>query len=496
MVKLILPKIRSTYHLLFALFVIWVLAFIYHERYAPYYAVKKCLWPGIENGTIRNENKLSQNDESLSDGKVTNIMFIADPQLIDNHTYPGRNELLLDISKHTADVYLKRNYNALLKQLKPDYIFFLGDYLDNGRSSTDEYFSHELDRFHKIFNKQEYIKDENFMTSVAGNHDIGWADGVKLHSRKRFIENFGNPNNVKVINNVEFITLDTISLSSQQEDIYKESRDFFDSNYGDSNVKTKPRILLTHVPLYRDTNKVTCGPIREKPIFQLTAGYQYQLIIGLDTTQELLNRIQPDIVFGGDDHDYCDINHPSVNGNSAREITVKSISMAMGIKYPAVQLLSFTNSESTSQDDYLSQNNFHYSTDLCYTQTPYINIFSYVILAVVSGLLILWCDIKHRSSRYNYTILPVSISSSNSKKLSNFLKEQDENKPVSNLISLPQYTFTESTSSFDIKKFFEHAKFSVGYFMKKWNLLAFIKHSTVFGLFIIALYYIGFCCTL
>ena len=53
-------------------------------------------------------------------------------------------------------------------------------------------------------------------------------------------------------------------------------------------------------------------------------------------SRDILNQIQPDITFTGDDHDYCDIQHE----NGYREITVKSISMAMGKKYPAVQLLS------------------------------------------------------------------------------------------------------------------------------------------------------------
>lgn len=38
----------------------------------------------------------------------------------------------------------------------------------------------------------------------------------------------------------------------------------------------------------------------------------------------------------GDDHDYCELQHQ----NSVREVTVKSFSMAMGIRKPGFQLLS------------------------------------------------------------------------------------------------------------------------------------------------------------
>lgn len=50
-------------------------------------------------------------------------------------------------------------------------------------------------------------------------------------------------------------------------------------------------------------------------------------------------------IFSGDDHDYCEYSHPlpfsSASGSTTvREITVKSFSMAMGIRRPGFQLLS------------------------------------------------------------------------------------------------------------------------------------------------------------
>ena len=106
-------KLKSTHFLLLMLLVIWVLTFYLQERYLTAATILKCQWPQLSTS-------LSQ----------TNILLIADPQLIDNHTYPGRYELLLKLSKHTVDTYIKKNYNELLDQLQPNYLMFLGDLME------------------------------------------------------------------------------------------------------------------------------------------------------------------------------------------------------------------------------------------------------------------------------------------------------------------------------------------------------------------------------
>ena len=94
------------------------------------------------------------------------------------------------------------------------------------------------------------------------------------------------------------------------------------------------------------------GPLRESKTFDVNGyGYQYKNSVEESLSRDILNQIQPDITFTGDDHDYCDIQHE----NGYREITVKSISMAMGKKYPAVQLLSIKN-----------EDNFKMETEICF----------------------------------------------------------------------------------------------------------------------------------
>jgi len=59
-------------------------------------------------------------------------------------------------------------------------------------------------------------------------------------------------------------------------------------------------------------------------------------LLGSETSRFLLEALRPNIVFSGDDHDYCDLTHH----NGIREVTLKSFSSSAGIRRPGLQLLS------------------------------------------------------------------------------------------------------------------------------------------------------------
>ena len=125
-----------------------------------------------------------------------------------------------------------------------------------------------------------------------------------------------------------------------------------------------PSILLTHVPLYRAPG-TPCGPFRERwppsktisketePMevdlpnaIRVEGGYQYQNVLQQSISKELVQRIgNVEHVFSGDDHDYCEVVHPEYTsrGGGVREITVKSMSWAMGVRKPGVLLVSLWN---------------------------------------------------------------------------------------------------------------------------------------------------------
>lgn len=119
-----------------------------------------------------------------------------------------------------------------------------------------------------------------------------------------------------------------------------------------------PTIVLTHVPFYRDP-ATPCGPLRERyppsapnlahdhpNAIRVAAGYQYQNVLTLDITKMIASKVgNVGYVFSGDDHDYCETVHHSYAsaGAGIREITVKSMSWAMGVRKPGFLLVSLWN---------------------------------------------------------------------------------------------------------------------------------------------------------
>jgi hypothetical protein len=77
---------------------------------------------------------------------------------------------------------------------------------------------------------------------------------------------------------------------------------------------------------------------------RIAGGYQYQNVLTPTITTEVVSKAGPNVVqvYSGDDHDYCELIHPEFNG-SPNEITVKSISWAMGVRKPGFVMASLWN---------------------------------------------------------------------------------------------------------------------------------------------------------
>lgn len=468
------------------------------------------------------------------------LAFIADPQIVDPHTYPGRPWPLSYLTERYTDRYMRRNYQLINERLDPDSIVFLGDLFDGGREwapetsrplktsqrkkvekirknyeqqkqekeqreketqgagssqpqkrseggdnndnvaehglqkrSWESYqhavefsehpssiraedhnidkrgndlkefvygekgrwkswgmaqWNEEYDRFGKMFFAPDQLypktqrrtiaawdvsahplnvmngakdvdheehaiiggKARNLLTTLPGNHDIGFGAGVQLAVRDRFQARFGESNRVDVLGNHSFVSIDAPSLAAfsqfeingdtprevadQRQHIWKPTMDFLDGvgisasravaeameeYYPDSgkNKQKLPVVLLTHEPLYRDPG-TDCGKLRERGhAISIGGGYQYQNTL----TRTLSNLVAQKVgevgdiahVFSGDDHDHCEVWHRYNLGSmgenrspklaSVRETTVKSFSWAMGVRRPGFQLLSLWN---------------------------------------------------------------------------------------------------------------------------------------------------------
>ncbi|KOS21368.1 Cell division control protein 1 [Escovopsis weberi] len=382
------------------------------------------------------------------------LVLVADPQITDPHTYPGRPWPLSALTAAVTDSYLIRGYKALQGHLHPDSLFFLGDLFDGGREwkprhgkfvdpkwglerpsaekgqlrtwhrkYNEDYWLREYRRFGDIFfdpwNRGgeapgAWQRGRKLVAGLPGNHDIGFGASVQVSVRDRFNTYFGDGNQVNVVGNHSVVMVDTVSLSASSSTygekhdlkaLYGPVTEFLDSVqlkkkklareevdfwYGlDSRPKMEhtveegdkvdpspppptgedslpgnadlPTILLTHVPLYRPPG-TPCGPKREhwppaKPpkgqtapvvpdhrnAISVMAGYQYQNVLNEADSVRLVGSVGNVVqVFSGDDHDYCEVVH-SPEQQSVREITVKSMSMSMGVRNPGFLMVSLYN---------------------------------------------------------------------------------------------------------------------------------------------------------
>ncbi|PHH88113.1 hypothetical protein CDD83_7958 [Cordyceps sp. RAO-2017] len=412
-----------------ALVLLWMVILMWGERWIFDSKVDNCNWHKWEKWP--------------KGATPHHLVFVADPQLIDPHSYPGRPWPLSALTVLITDNYMRRGYIALQRRLRPDSLFFLGDLFDGGREWKtrlggfvdpkwgnersgqekkwvktwhrrygDDYWLREYNRFADIFFKNwkaggdapgPWQRGRKLVASLPGNHDLGFGAQVQVPVRDRFSAFFGDVNRVDVVGNHTIVSVDTVSLSADTSS-YKDSHDlrpiygpateFLDQVktakrravrrelgawYGvDQSAGSKhevhqasssreaegpdwPTILLTHVPLYRAPG-TPCGPLREhwppakppkgqtEPVvpdhrnaIAVAAGYQYQNVLSKEDSVKLVQSVgNVTNVFSGDDHDYCELVHGEAAGG-AREITVKSFSMAMGVPTPGFVMVSLYN---------------------------------------------------------------------------------------------------------------------------------------------------------
>ncbi|SCU89512.1 LAME_0E03972g1_1 [Lachancea meyersii CBS 8951] len=378
----------------------WICLVQYYENTVVKRAMSRCQWSRWENWPRA--------------ATPHHMAVLADPQIMDAHSYPGRPWVVNYFTQQVVDNYHARNWKHLHHTLDPDSTFFLGDLFDGGRRWNDSEWITEYSRFNRIFPKKP---NRLTVMSLPGNHDIGFGDTVMEKSLSRFQVYFGDPSTKWNVGNHTVVLLDTISLSdTQNQEVSAVPRNFLDQFA--QTPESNPRILLTHVPLWRDPNTQVCGPKREslKP-FPMAKGDQYQTVIDADLSQEVLQKTAPSLVLSGDDHDYCHITHSysSERGSQvAEEITVKSCAMNMGISRPAIQLLSLYNPEQSQT----SEDTLH--TSICYLPDPYKALQVYIGAYVLTLLFVASLHfaptyfnkamsfIAHKMTRDATTLLPVA----------------------------------------------------------------------------------------
>ncbi|KAI9326848.1 Metallo-dependent phosphatase-like protein [Obelidium mucronatum] len=313
--------------------VLWVInVFVCEYLYARVY-MYSCSWPKTDK-----------------DGTDTRVALIGDPQLTDAYSY-RQHGLLLWLTQFYSDVFMKRNFKLLNHIYKPDRILILGDIMDGGREWRDEYhaeyFDYELRRLKHIFLLPQ---TEDKMIYMAGNHDIGFGPQIIPQAYSRYQKIFGDPNFSLTIANHTFVCVDTLSYSGAPESPYFQKVDKFVKEFSTTDSGNYPRILLTHVPLFRPDNS-PCGPLRNRPPIRQGRGYQYQNLIVEPLSEHILANIKPVLVLSGDDHDDCEYVHVrQADPVKVPEHSIATFSWLQGNIYPGFALLSLNGANNGLND--------------------------------------------------------------------------------------------------------------------------------------------------
>ncbi|KAL9682872.1 hypothetical protein QQ045_014682 [Rhodiola kirilowii] len=325
--------------------IIWVVTLLYGEMFAFWVpSIWACSWPQLRQP--------SANYTRINSEGTLKVAVIADPQLMDRTSH-GRapKSLALEIPQFYTDLFMRRSFLLSIRPLKPDTVLFLGDYFDGGPILSDEEWQDSMNRFRHVFDVNTPVH------FISGNHDVDYAIGHphKLKVIERYEKAFGKRNYVFKVGKVDFVSIDAQDLDGRIEDKLTSTTWEFVKNVSNDKA-SNPRVLLTHIPLYR-RDRTPCGPHRTSKIVNQrivhaprNSGVLYQNYITEESSKKLLELIKPVMVLSGHDHDHCTVTHTTKMG-PVIEHTLGTVSMQQGIFYPSFMLLSATGAEVQNETD-------------------------------------------------------------------------------------------------------------------------------------------------
>ncbi|KAJ0987449.1 hypothetical protein J5N97_005805 [Dioscorea zingiberensis] len=366
---------------------VWAMTLLYGEMVAFWIPLWACSWPPMA-ATTTSANHSRMNDQ-------VKVAVLADPQLMDRTSLglsPG--SLALEAAQFYTDIYMRRSFHASVLPFKPDLILFLGDMFDGGPYLSDQEWQESLNRLRHIFKLNDQGRNSYIPVSyLSGNHDIGYSGVYSLYPKvvSRYENEFGVRNYRFLVGKVEFIVVDAQTLDGPKDDTQTSLSWTFVRNISKDST-LHPRVLLTHIPLYRPDD-TPCGSHRSSPVINQRVsfagpgqGITYQNYLSKETSDSLLGAVKPILVLSGHDHDQCTVIHPTPFG-LVEEHTLGTFSWQQGNLYPSFMLLSAAPRSSTIERD--SRNAV--STHLCFLpMQTHIYIWYLSQFVITLFLLIIW----------------------------------------------------------------------------------------------------------
>lgn len=273
------------------------------------------------------------------------------------------------------DYYLAHVYRSVKRWTRPTHITVLGDLLGSQWIGVPEFHS-RADRFYsRVFRDavkspelggawNESVDWTKTLINVAGNHDIGYAGDFDTHRVIRFEERFAPMNwdiafelsssssSLRIANHsgpdedspprINIVVLNSMNLDAPayNQTLQEESRVFLEQQFSVArNLRPKDAVvLLTHIPLHKQTGLCTDGPFFAFFPEEQSGGISEQNHLGdttslgildglyLDDSDEGQMKARAGIILNGHDHEGCAVIHrlPSapavVNGTNTSSL--------------------------------------------------------------------------------------------------------------------------------------------------------------------------------
>lgn len=313
----------------------WAAALLYGEMGAYWVSYLACSWPSSSSSSSPPNNHVK-------------VAVVADPQLMDSTSLGlPSSSVALQAAEFYTDLNMRRSFQSTILPFKPDVVLFLGDHFDGGPYMPDEEWQESLFRFKHIFGlNDQRTKQQIPIYYLPGNHDIGYSAFHSVHPEvlSRYEKEFGSRNYQFSAGKVDFVVVDAQTLDGAKQSKERSSSWEFIKTLSPGNT-SNPKVLLTHIPLYRPDNS-PCGPHRSSPVINqrvsyaaLDQGITYQNYLTKETSDLLLSLLKPILVLSGHDHDQCTVVHSTPFG-PVTEHTLGTISWQQGNLYPSFMLLS------------------------------------------------------------------------------------------------------------------------------------------------------------
>ncbi|KAG0235044.1 hypothetical protein BGW41_000936 [Actinomortierella wolfii] len=285
---------------------------------------------------------------STSDASFVRMVVMADPQMEgDAKIRRLGKRAIVDLAFN--DAYMRHIYRSTMAPSwvdgsKPTHVSVLGD-LFSSQWIDDEEFGVRLKRYQSIFVPPEQLYAQSpsssasplpILINVTGNHDIGYGYDINQWRVVRWEKVFGASNYLLSVdipssstasspNNSDrklwFVVLNTMLLDgpASDESLRNDTWTFLRS--AAEIRKTRPQdrvVLLTHIPLHKEA-----GLCVDPPDIRLSSSDQTiieQTMLRPETSQWILNHLDPDYILNGHDHYGCVVEHSIlVHGKTEQE---------------------------------------------------------------------------------------------------------------------------------------------------------------------------------